>query len=451
MIWAQVLVLSLERAVHVWASAVDSGDVPRRPGVGKGVVLLFRSMLPRRLVFVGLAATLAACGSTVGTSPGKIAGDPDTSLNAPVGKVTASALPGAVAAGGNAIGSGPVKIALILPLTSANGQPSQVGQSLRNAADLAYADSAANDVTILVRDDRSTPDGAREAATTALSEGAEIVIGPLFAPDVREVSKVVRAAGKPMIAFSTDTSAASHGSYLLSFLIESYVDRVVDFAASRGKKSAAALIPDNDYGRVADAEFQAETARRGIRVLGIEHFSAATREAAVAKITALGDGIDMLFIPEQANGMAAMSAALVGANLAPKRVQILGTGLWNDPAVLGLPALQGAWFAAPENGGFNAFAGRYRAKYNIDPTRIATLSYDAVSLIAALAKSQGAQRFSDDVLLNRSGFSGADGVFRFRTDGLNDRGLAVLQINNSKATPISPAPRTFPSAESASR
>lgn len=391
-----------------------------------------------------LAAALASCGSTVGSGPGKIAGDPDVSLKAPIGKVTSSALSGAAGGTSGAIGSGPVKVALILPLTSTNGQPSQIGLSLRNAADLAYADSAANDVTLMVRDDHSSPEGARDAATQALSDGAEIVIGPLFAPDVREVSKVVRSAGKPMIAFSTDTSAAAHGSYLLSFLIESYVDRIVDFAATRGKKSAAALIPDSDYGRVADAEFQAETAKRGIRVLGIEHYTNETREAAVRKIAALGEGIDMLFIPEQASAMPAMSSALEAAGIAPKRVQILGTGLWNDAGVLTLPALQGAWFAAPENGGFNAFAGRYRAKYNADPSRIATLSYDAVSLVAALARSQGTPRFSDNVLLNRSGFSGADGVFRFRGDGLNDRGLAVLQINSGKASAVSPAPKTFP-------
>ena len=389
------------------------------------------------------AVILASCGSTVG-SGGKLSGnDPDVSLKAPVGKVSSSALPGAAPAA-DAIGSGNVKIALILPLTSPNGQASLVGQSLRNAADLAYADSGANEVTLLVKDDHSTPDGARAAAEQALSDGAEIVIGPLFAPDVREVSRVVRAAGKPMIAFSTDTSTATHGSYLLSFLIESYVDRILDFAASKGKKSAAALIPDNDYGRVADAEFQAEAAKRGIRVLGIEHYSATTRDDAVKKVAALGDTIDTLFIPEQADAMPAMSASLVAAGISPDRVQILGTGLWNDARVLGLPALQNAWFAAPENGGFNAFAGRYRAKYNTDPTRIATLSYDAVSLAAALARSQGSQRYSDNVLLNRSGFTGADGVFRFRPDGLNDRGLAVLQIKGGKAIPVSPAPKTFP-------
>ena len=404
-------------------------------------------MFGLRLFFAASGAVaLAACSSTIGSGGSKGPGDSDVALNAPVGKVESSALPGAPTASGDTIGGGPVKVALILPLTSQSGQPSLVGQSLRNAADLAYAESGWTETQILVKDDHSTPDGARDAAQTALSQGAEIVIGPLFAPDVREVSKVVHDAGKPMIAFSTDASAAAHGSYLLSFLIESYVDRIIDFAASKGKKSIAALIPDNDYGRVADAEFQQQAAKRGFRVLEIEHYDAASRDESVRKIAALGDQIDTLFIPEQADAMPAMSAALLANKIDGQHVQILGTGLWNDARVLNLPALQGAWFAAPENGGFNQFATRYRAKYNVDPTRIATLSYDAVSLAVALAHSQGAQRYSDATLLAKSGFNGADGVFRFRSDGLNDRALAVLQIDSGKAKTVSPAPHTLPAS-----
>ena len=129
------------------------------------------------------------------------------------------------------------------------------------------------------------------------------------------------------------------------------------------------------------------------------------------------------------------------------RLQILGTGVWNDPRVLRLPALQGAWFSAPETSGFSAFAGRYRAKYGSDPARIATLSYDAVSLAAALARQGGG--FSDAILTNSSGFNGADGVFRFRSDGPNERGLAVLQVNNGAAVTVSPAPRSFTAAAAA--
>jgi len=346
------------------------------------------------------------------------------------------------------IGSGPARVALIVPLTQASG-PSVVGTSLRNAAELAYLEAGGNDVTLLVKDDRSNPDSAREAAQAALSEGAELVIGPLFASSVREVGKVARAAGKPVIAFSTDTSTAGQGLFLLSFLIENYVDRIVDFAASKGKKSIAALIPENDYGRVAETEFQQAAARNNIRVMSIEHYEPRTMAEAVQKIAALHDQIDSLFIPEQADAMQALSQALTSAGINGKQVQILGTGLWNDARVLRLPALQEAWFAAPENGGFNAFAERYRAKYHSDPTRIATLAYDAVSLAAALAHTQGSQRYSQNVLTNRSGFNGADGVFRFRPDGTNERGLSVLQINNGAAVPISPAPHSFSATASA--
>ena len=150
--------------------------------------------------------------------------------------------------------------------------------------------------------------------------------------------------------------------------------------------------------------------------------------------------VDALFIPEQADGMPGVDAALSSNGI---KTQILGTGIWNDPRVLKLPSLQGAWFAAPENAGFSAFATRYRAKFNTDPTRLATLSYDAVSLVAALARTQGTQRYTEKTLTNASGFNGADGVFRFRVEGPNERGLAILQVNNGAASVLSPAPRSF--------
>ena len=393
--------------------------VPSLPGFSRVAVCL-------------IALALAACGPSGRTPP------PTSSAPEPV--VTPVTPPA-----GSQIGAGPVRIGLILPLTQANG-PSVVGASLRNAAELALAEAGQNDVTLLVKDDRSSAEGARAAAQAAVDEGADLIIGPLFANSVKEAGRIARGAGRPVIAFSTDTSAASRGVYLLSFLVESYVDRIVGFAAQRGKTSIAALVPENDYGTLALGEFQSMAARSGMRVQGIERYSAGTLPAAVERIAALGPQIDALFIPEQAEGMAAVSAQLVAKGIDTKKIQVLGTGIWNDARVLKLPALQGAWFSAPENAGFNAFAGRYRTKFNSDPTRIATLSYDAVSLAVALSRSQGSQRYSDSVLLNSSGFNGADGVFRFKPDGQNDRGLSVLQIGNGTTTVLSPAPRSFAGA-----
>ncbi len=365
----------------------------------------------------------------------------DEPLTAPVTPVQSSALPGS----GQTLGTGPVKVALILPLTQGSGQ-SAVGISMRNAAELALSEVGGSDITLLVKDDRSTPDGARDATQAALGEGAELVLGPLFAGDVRAAASVARASGKPVIAYSTDMSVATRGVYLLSFLVENQVDRVVDFAASRGKKSVAVLAPENEYANVAVGALQTAAARRDMRVAAIERYKPGGVAAAVGRIATLGGQIDSLFIPEQAAALPEVARALASAGLDSSKVQILGASLWNDSRVLSLPSLQGAWFAAPENAGFAAFAQRYRAKFNADPTRVATLAYDSVSLTAALARTQGARRFSEDVLTSPTGFNGADGVFRFKTDGGNERGLSVLQANHGSTVVVSPAPRSLSGA-----
>jgi hypothetical protein len=66
-----------------------------------------------------------------------------------------------------------------------------------------------------------------------------------------------------------------------------------------------------------------------------------------------------------------------------------------------------------------------------------------VALVAALVKTQGAQRFTDQVLTNSSGFAGIDGIFRFRPDGTSERGLAVLKVTPNGGEVISPQQRSF--------
>jgi branched-chain amino acid transport system substrate-binding protein len=388
---------------------------------------------PAGAVLVGaLALGLAGCG------PSGDAGFGDGGMAAPTTPVQSKPLNGAGTVG-ETIGAGPVRIGLILPLTQ-GGAPSPVGGSLRNAAQLAVEEAGAGDVTLMVLDDHSTPEGAAQAAQAEIGAGAELIVGPLFSPSVREVAKVAKSAGRPVIAFSTDASVSSHGVYLLSFLIESYVDRIMEFAQSKGKKSFAAMAPQSDYGNIAVAEFQQAASRLGVRVVTIARYAPGQAATAAQQIAGVSGQIDALFIPEQADGMESVNSALTANGI---KTQILGTGIWNDGRVLKLSALQGAWFAAPENAGFNAFAARYRTKFNNDPTRLATLSYDAVSLVAALARTQGTQRYTERVLTNASGFNGADGVFRFKPEGPNDRGLAVLQIGNGAASVISAAPRSF--------
>jgi hypothetical protein len=139
----------------------------------------------------------------------------------------------------------------------------------------------------------------------------------------------------------------------------------------------------------------------------------------------------------------ATADALTGAGANLRNIQLLGTGLWDNPRVFASPALQGGLYAAPDPSGFRAFSGRYRTKYGSEPVRTATLAYDSVALVAALARTQGPTRFSSDVITNPSGFAGIDGLFRFRADGTNERGLAVMRVASAGGTPVAGSPKSF--------
>ncbi|MFZ0845781.1 MAG: penicillin-binding protein activator [Pseudolabrys sp.] len=343
------------------------------------------------------------------------------------------------------IGTGQIRVGLILPL-SAPGNAGLAAQSMNNAAEMAIAEFKEPNIQLLVKDDAGTPQGAQLAAQQALDESAEIIVGPLFAQSVSAVGAVARTRNIPVIAFSTDSSVAARGVYLLSFLPESDVRRIVDFAISKGKRSFAALLPDNAYGTVVEAAFQQEVARHGGRILAIEKYPLDPGKMAepIRRVAQAAGKVDSIFIADGPDAVPQVVAGLVSAGVNLKRVQLLGTGLWaDDQRIMADKRLDGGWYPAPEPGGFKAFAGRYRARYGQDPVRTATLAYDAVALVAALVKTQGAQRFSEQILTTQSGFAGIDGIFRFRPDGTTERGLSVMRVTPEGGQTISPAPRSF--------
>jgi branched-chain amino acid transport system substrate-binding protein len=358
---------------------------------------------------------------------------------------SASTAPAAPPAPSTTLGTGQVKVALILPL-SAPGNAGVAGQAMRNAAEMALAEFNAPNIQLLVKDDGGSAEGARVAAQQALDEGAQIILGPLFAQSVAVVGQLARTRNIPVIAFSTDTNVAAHGVYLLSFLPESDVARVMQYAAAAGKRSFAALIPDNPYGTVVEAAFKQDVTRRGGQIVALERYPH-DKTAMAAPVKSLAQAAvraDALFLPDGGDTAPDVAQALVGNGVNVKKIQLLGTGLWgDDPRISSTPALDGGWYAAPEAAGYRGFAARYTARFKQQPVRTATLAYDAVALVAALVKTQGPARFSPEVLTNPSGFTGIDGLFRFRADGTNERGLAVLKVTPSGAQVISPPPKSF--------
>lgn len=390
-----------------------------------------RAML---LALSGSALSLAGCVS----SPNPFSG---AQINTP-----SPVAPPAAPATLPTIGQGSIPGALILPL-SASGNAGRAAQSMRGAVEMAISEFQSPDVTIHVFDDQGTPQGAQIAAQQAMLLNVQFVLGPLFAPAVQAVAQILRPVGVPMIAFSTDETVASRGVYLLSFLPSTDVSRIISYAASQQRKNVAALLPDDAYGTVVDGELRARATPAGARIVALERYplDRAKMQEPIRRIIPALKEADALFIPDGSDAVALVLESLRTAQAPLGNLKLLGTGRWDDPRLFNNTTANGAWFAAPDVAGFQQFAQRFRTRFgNNDPARTASLAYDATLLVAALARQQSEPtRYSEAALTNSNGFAGIDGIFRFNSRGLNERGLAVLEVRRGAAVTISPAPRSF--------
>lgn len=336
----------------------------------------------------------------------------------------------------------PVRVAILLPLS---GGAAPVGDAMLNAAQLALFEFDNPNVLLIPKDTSGDPAKAAQATREAISEGADIILGPLFASSVAAVAGPAQSAGVPVIAFSTDRNVAGGGVYLLSFLPEEDIERVVDFAVLEGHQRFAAMLPQSEYGQRVRNQFGQAVIARGAELAATESYTPTTDGmlAPAERLAKLKDTYDVVLLPAGGTELQGLAPLLPYYDVDPRQVKFIGTGLWDDPSVLREPSLVGGWFAAPPPETRKAFQDRYERVFGSKPHRISSLAYDAMSLSIALSGGQPGQRYTVSELTAEDGFAGIDGVFRFTQEGLNERGLAVMEVRPGGFVVVSPAPTSL--------
>ena len=343
-------------------------------------------------------------------------------------------------------GGDKMRIAILLPL-SAEGRSGEIAKQMKQAGELALFEADNPKIDLIAKDTKGTPEGARAAADAALGEGAEIVLGPLFASSVRAAAPITRNAGIPMIAFSSDENVAGNGVYLLSFLAGHDVSSIVAYAVTQGKRRFAAYLPQDQYGQIAEVAF-----RRAVTSHGAEMVALATypknSDGLVKAAKPLAKEIkqnqaDALYIPAGQKYLPQLATLIPYHEIDPAKVQLLGSSRWDFASVGSQAPLRGGWFPAADPTLWNRYKQRYTQTYGTIPTRITTLPYDAVSLAATFASAPKGQRFTPSNLTQKGGFAGIDGLFRFTPNGLSERRFAILEVQKFSNRIIQPAPSKF--------
>ena len=160
---------------------------------------------------------------------------------------------------------------------------------------------------------------------------------------------------------------------------------------------------------------------------------------------ARSSGAEAVFMTADTAGALPLVSQLLADNgLSSASIQYIGLTRWDIPAqTLGLPGVQGAWFALPDPALFAQYESRYQTAFGEAPHPISGLAYDGIAAIGALMKRGTAGAVSKAALTQGSGFVGVNGIFRLNGDGTNSRGLAVAQIRGNQLVIVDPAPRSF--------
>lgn len=339
-------------------------------------------------------------------------------------------------------GGTPVKVALLVPM---NGKNANLGQAMMKSAQLALFDVGSHKFELVPVD---TSAGAALAAQQAVAGGANLILGPIYAEDVKAAKPVAASAQVPMVAFSTDWTLADGNTYVFGFLPFMQVSRVAQYAESRGLGRVGVIAPKTEYADLVVATLD----RSNVRPVATLRYAAGqadlghlVRDFAQTQKSSSGNfNFNAMLLPLGGESLRSLTALLDQYGIRGSSARFLGTGLWDDPAALADPTLNGGWFAAPDPKARRDFESRYAQTYGGVPPRLSTLAYDATALAAVLARSDTSGRpYTRDRMTAARGFAGIDGVFRFRSDGLAERGLAVLEIGGGAARVVDPAPTAF--------
>ena len=355
-------------------------------------------------------------------------------------------------AGGNGGGGGggTVKVALLVPTGSGQAGDEVLGQSLEAAARLAIADlGEGTKVEMTVYPTAGQPAQAAAMAKKAVEEGAQVILGPVFAQEANAAGVAVAGSGVNVLAFSNNPDIAGNNVFILGPTFTNTAQRLAAYAVRSGKTKFMIASDRNIAGQLGRDAIQRGAIIAGATVVASADYefsqngivTAAPQLAAQAKST----GADALFLTaDTAGALPLLSQLLLDNGLRGSGVQFVGLTRWDIPqATLALPGVQGGLFAMPDPGRYSQFVERYQAANGQPPHPIAALAYDGIAALGALAGTEDSGPISRAGLTQPAGFVGVNGVFRLLGDGTNQRGLAVAQVEGGKIVVVEAAPSSF--------
>ena len=308
------------------------------------------------------------------------------------------------------------RAALLAPLS---GSRASIGQIMRQVASIGGGANGSAEVFVV--DSGETAESAIAAARSAVADGAVMIAGPLFSGQARPVADAV-GRNVPVVALTNDSSVAGGSLFVFGVTPLQSAKSVMGFAAARGLRDIAVVVPPGQFGELTIAASQTVASGFGFNLVAPVISSGSA--GLIDELRRAGDGKlpDAVYLPIVGGPFEAQAAAISGAG-----IQILGSDQWAAINAQRISVLEDAWYAAPDPVRFEAFAIALENQAETDVGVVAGLTFDAVEMMRLLGRIGDQNR---DGLLREAGFDGIVGPYRFLESGQCERGLAILRVTS---------------------
>ena len=343
-----------------------------------------------------------------------------------------------------------VPVALLVPAGSGQASDDLLARSIQNAVQMAIADMPGVKIDLRIYNTAADPATAGAMASKAVDEGAVVILGPVYAQEANAAGLAVASRGVNVLSFSNNVDIAGGNVFVLGQTFDNTAARLASYAVSHGVTQIMVLHDQNASGVIGAAAIQRSVAAAGGVVSGTVAYEF-SQNGIVQAISGIAgqinaSGAQAVFLTADTSGALPLVSQLLKDNgVDPTVTRFIGLTRWDIPgATLALPGIQGGWFALPDPSIMDQFGARYQSSYGEPPHPIASIAYDGMAAIGALAKSGGS--LSTASLTQGAGFAGVTGAFRLNADGTNQRALSVAQVVDGQVSIIDAAPRSFSGA-----
>jgi len=340
------------------------------------------------------------------------------------------------------------RVALLIPMGSEDTETANLARIFEQSTQMAIDQVSPSPIVLNVYDTKGNPQDAYIAAQQAISDGTDIILGPLYSDSTRVIAPLANVSRIPVFSFSNDSRIASGYVFSLGQTFENASERIVNYLISQGY-TRAIIVQADTISEIRGAEVLTQAAQ----VAGMELIQTITYEysqpgglKAVEEIALAieADKPDVLLFTGNPAGAVPLILEILNDRGITNDIVVAGIERWDTPSsTLQLNGLQESIFPKFDPNQSAIFSNRYKYYYGEAPHSLAAIPYDGIIVIDALVKRGQDGTITLNEIRNTDELIGAYGPFQINPDGTTKRSLAVFKIQDRKVVVVDQAPRTL--------